>query len=313
MDIGIVAPEEIIKEDRFYWLDTNFTYEVISFRENNMDAYFQVEEADRGGLWIDGNTIKTRGNFHTWYRKTADKRFTLFGNLGLFSTWVLRSIEERKEGITFHACALRKEDRLLIVSGGAGSGKTVFILSALERGWRVFATEFVHLQIKKNVQFYRGALKDAVRVDTFRHHFPHLAEKLGLDLKEETGDKLVVDFSLFKVEEKVLKDPRIVFIFPHVEEKRERIIYRELRDRESILRNLFQNASEKLGKSLLLYGCWAVPGLDTPVLAEKRMERLMKLLEKGKVEKTLVWVSGVKEVSEIVQKMEGGEKDGKSF
>jgi hypothetical protein len=188
----------------------------------------------------------------------------------------------------------------MIIPGGGGSGKTVFILSALKKGWKLFAAEFVHFTAGKKLRFYKGAIRDAVRVDTFRDHFPEMADKLNVDLKEETGSKLVVDFSPFQFEDYVLDDPEIILAFPHVEEKRSKVIHSEVKDRETILRNLFNSASEKLGKSILLYGKFAVPGLDTMTLAQKRMENLETFLTSGNIERSFVWVSGVREVINIV-------------
>jgi len=42
---------------------------------------------------------------------------------------------------------------------------------------------------------FKGLLKDAVRLDTFREFFPEWPARLGVDLKAEAGGKLVVDLS----------------------------------------------------------------------------------------------------------------------
>ncbi len=291
----------LLKREDFYWLDTNFlSVDFIPFTAG-MDSYMEVEDREESPvLEIEGKHLRVKGSFSAWKKEAKDKRYTLFGNLGVLSAWALRTLEEEHDISTFHACALVKDGKLMIISGGAGAGKTVFILSALKKGWKIFSTEFVHFRVKEKVEFFKGALKDAVRVDTFQYHFPEMAEKLGVNLKEETGSKLMVDFSSFRAEEDTLSDPEITLIFPHVEEKRERLIHKEVKDRESLLRTLFNTASEKIGKSMLLYGKWAVPGLDTLFLAEKRLERLEKFLERGKIQKSFLWVSGVKEVIEIV-------------
>ena len=291
----------LLEREKFYWLDTNFlSVDFVPFEEA-MDSYMEIE--DVGGVpcfKIERSRLMVKGDFSKWEKEIKDKRYTLFGNLGIFSSWVLRTLEEEHDISTFHACALVKGERLVIISGGAGAGKTVFILSALKKGWKIFSTEFVHFRVKDKVEFFKGPIRDAVRVDTFRYHFPEMVEDLGINLREETGSKLVVDFSPFQVREYKLIDPEIILIFPHVEEKRERVIRKEIKDREILLRNLFNNASEKMEKSLLLYGKWAIPGLDTFPLAEKRRERLEKFLERGRVKESFLWVSGVKEVMKIV-------------
>jgi hypothetical protein len=110
----------------------------------------------------------------------------------------------------------------------------------------------------------------------------------------------VVDFSPFQYENYTLENPEITLVFPHVEESRKKVICHEVESRETILRNLFNSASEKLGKSILLYGKMALPGLDTVVLSQNRQRNLEKFMKIGKFEKSLLWISGVKEVMDIV-------------
>jgi hypothetical protein len=73
-------------------------------------------------------------------------------------------------------------------------------------------------------------------------------------LKEETASKIVVDFSPFQAENYMIKNPEIILLFQYVEEKRSSIIYEETNNKKLILRNLFNSASEKIGKSVLIYG-----------------------------------------------------------
>ena len=291
----------LLEKDKFYWLDTNFlSFEFIPFNEA-YDSFFEVvDSSESASFEIKGNKISLKGPFNKWDKKTKDKRYTLFGNLGVFSPWALRTLEETHDISTFHACAVVKGKKLMVISGGAGSGKTIFILSALKKGWKILSTEFVHFRVGEKVEFFKGSLRDAVRVDTFQYHFPEMREKLGINLKEEAGSKLVVDFSPFQVDRYKLIDPDIVVIFPHVEEKREIIIHKKIKDRETLLRNLFNTASEKIGKSVLLYGEFALPGLDTLYLAEKRRRRIERFLEIGKIKDSFLWASGVKKVIELM-------------
>lgn len=198
---------------------------------------------------------------------------------------------------------LIKENKLLIISGGSGSGKTVFILSAIRNGWKIFSTEFVHFCVKDTVKFFKRPTRDRIRIDTVKNDFPDMAEKLGLNintLKEETASKIVVDFSPFQAENYMIKNPEIILLFPYVEEKRSSIIYEETNNKKLILRNLFNSASEKIGKSVLIYGRIGLPGLDNIFLAEKRVDNIKNFIKKAKITKSTLAVLGVKDVEQLI-------------
>jgi len=299
--------EKLIKEDRFYWFDTNFLNMKFIEINREKDSFFEMLDQTSGKtLEIKGNTLLLRINFSSFENENYDKRFGTFGNLGIFSTWILRTLEDVHSIYTFHACGLIKENKFLIIPGGSGSGKTVFILSAIRNGWKIFSTEFVHFSVKESIKFFKGPIRDGIRIDTLKDHFPDMAEKLGLNintLKKETASKLVVDFSSFQVENYTIKNPEIILLFPHVEEKRGSIIYEETNNKELLLRNLFNSASEKIGKSVLLYGKIGLPGLDNIFLAEKRVDNIKKFIKKAKITKSALVVLGVKDVEQIIQKI----------
>lgn len=301
--IGITADDETaVSKEKFYWLDTNFlSADFIPF-EGGMDSFVRLENsATAPEMAIERDTLKLKGDFSALYEKAGDKRYTVFGNLGIFSGWVLRTLEEKKGVFTLHSCGLVKDGRLMVVSGGAGSGKTIFMLSALKKGWKIFSTEFLHFKADGKLKFFKGSLKDAVRADSFRGHFPGLAKELKVDLKEEAGSKLVVDFSPFQYGGSELEAPEIILVFPHVEESRSRVIRKKVGEREVLLRNLFENASEKIGKSMLLYGEWPLPGLDEVRLAAERLRNIGEFLGKGRIADSFSWVSGVKDVEEVFE------------
>ena len=294
----------ILEKENFYWFETNFlSVEYIPFRDS-LDSYIEIydEESDFS-LEIEKNILRLRGNFSRLRKNVKDRRYSIFGNLGIFSSWVLRTLEEAHDIHTLHACGLVKESQLLIIPGGAGAGKSVFIFTALSQGWKILSTEFVHFQVKDTVTFFKGALQDAVRVDTFKYHFPEFARKMNIALEEEMGGKLLVDLSPFQCSPDQLNNPEISLVFPHVEEKRDRLIFHEIKEKESILRQLFHSASEKMEKSLLLYGQVAVPGIDNLFLVEKRKVSLEKFMEKGIIKNSFFWVSGIKDIPKIFERL----------
>jgi len=306
--VGISTNNKILmQKDKFYWFDTNFLDTNFVELHREKDSFFEIlDQTDGKALEIDGNTLRLRGNFSSFETEKYDKRFGIFGNLGIFSSWILRTLEDVHNIYTFHACGLTKDSKFLIIPGGGGSGKTVFILSAIRNGWKIFSTEFVHFCVEDTVKFFKGPTRDGIRIDTLKNDFPDIAEKLGLDihtLKEETASKLVVNFSSLQEENYLIKNPEIFLLFPHVEERRSRIIYEEIENKELILRNLFDSASEKIGKSVLLYGRIGLPGLDNTALAGKRVENMRHFMKKAKITKSALAVLGVKDVDQIIQEI----------
>jgi len=290
----------ILEKKSFYWFESNFlSVEYIPFRDG-MDSYIEIiNEEIQPPIEVAENILRLRGNFSRLEKTAKDPRYSIFGNLGIFSSWVLRTLEEAHDIHTLHACGLVKDNQLLIIPGGAGAGKSVFIFTALSRGWKILATEFVHFRVKNSVTFFKGALQDAVRVDTLEYHFPEFAKKMNIHVKEETGGKLLVDLFSFQWDTCRLENPCVFLVFPHVEDKRDRLVCKEVLEKEAVLRRLYHSASEKIEKGLLLYGHMAFPGLDTLKLAEKRKVSLEKFIEKGIIKNSFTCVSGIRDIPKI--------------
>ena len=288
---------QLVDKDKFFWLDTNFySIEKISFKKAKDSLVEIVDVTGNPTMEVEGDLLRLTGPFSQLEEETQDKRFSLFGNLGIFSSWVLKTLEEKHKIVTFHACALVKGDVFLVILGGAGAGKTVFILSGLQKGWQLFSTEFVHFRVKGDVKFYKGPVKDPVRVDTLTDHFPDIIERLGVNIADKVGGKTIVDLSSFQSGEYLCTNPKVVLVIPHVEEKRERVIQKDVDDRDAFLRILFHNASDKVSKSTLLYREFAIPGVDTESLVQKRTENIRNLLRSGVIKQSMKWISGVHDV-----------------
>lgn len=294
----------LLEPRRFFWMDTNFLGVERIPADDAEDSFLEIWDGGTGPVMeIEDRTLILRGGFSRLEETARDLRYSIFGNLGIFSAWVLRTMEQEHAVHTFHACGLVKENTLLIIPGGAGAGKSVFLFAALERGWRLFSTEFIHFRSGTGTVFFKGSLKDAVRLDTFREFFPDWPARLGVDLKAEAGGKLVVDLSGYQTEMDDLEDPEVALVFPHVEEFRPRILCGEMSNREDLRRALFTSATEKLDKSLLLYGRLAVPGLDTLDLAEQRVADIDRLLDGGRIRVALTWVSGVRDTHKVFDQL----------
>ena len=214
----------------------------------------------------------------------SDRRCSLFGNLGLFFRFALALLERRHGIFSFHASAMYIAERneLMLVVGGAGAGKTVFLLEGLRRGYQVFSTEMTHLEFRGgDVVFHKGSLVDNIRQGNFVHDFPDAAERLGLDLPEVENvwaHKLAVDLASVAPDADELVNPRLSLLFPKIESGRETAVVSDVKPGPKMVKLLFDNASEKIGGTALLYDCIPFAGADAPDIAAKRLEGMNRLV-----------------------------------
>lgn len=223
---------------------------------------------------VSGTRALWEGPLSSLGRKASDLRFSLWGNLGFFYRFVHFLLEKKHRIINLHACALYEpaRHRLFVVSGGAGSGKTVYLLSGLERGLSLFSTETVHFRHEgRGLRWFMGSLVDNVRLGTLRRDFPgFLPDAAGGPREDDWGRKIAIDLSRFRSAEATLVDPDVVLLFPRVEEGFGTFVLRPLLDDRQVTQALFLNASEKLSQTTVLYDRIPVPGFDNAALAEER-------------------------------------------
>lgn len=214
----------------------------------------------------------------------SDRRCSLFGNLGLFFRFALAVLERRYGIFSFHASALYlpEQNELMLVVGGAGAGKTVFLLEGLRRGYQVFSTEMTHLEFRgSDVVFHKGSLVDNIRQGNFVYDFPDAAERLGLGLPDVANvwaHKLAVDLAAVAPEADELINPRLSLLFPKIESGRETAVISDVAPGPKMVKLLFDNASEKIGGTGLLYDHIPLPGTDAPDIAAMRLESMNRLV-----------------------------------
>ena len=213
----------------------------------------------------------------------SDRRCTLFGNLGVFFRFALAVLERRHDIFSFHASALYLPERneLMLVVGGAGAGKTVFLLEGLRRGYQVFSTEMTHLEFRGgDVVFHKGSLVDNIRQGSFVYDFPDAAARLGLDLPDVANvwaHKLAVDLAPVAPAADELVNPNLSLLFPKIESGRETAVVSDVKPGPKMVKLLFDNASEKIGGTALLYDRIPMPGIDAPDIAAKRLDAMNRL------------------------------------
>ncbi len=224
-----------------------------------------------------------RGPFMNLTRRASDPRYTLWGNQGFFYRFTLYLLEKNHRIWSFHACALfdHSKNILYIVAGGAGSGKTVYLLNGIEKGLEVFSTETVHFAFQgKRVVWFMGSLADNVRVETLRRHFPRFPPSpISPDPEVPWLGKIALDLHRFRCQEERLIDPETVILLPRVEEGQRHFELTPLKSPSRAVQVLFANISQKLAETVLLYDVLPVPGLDNPELAEARRRAVERLVQ----------------------------------
>jgi hypothetical protein len=236
----------------------------------------------------------------------SDRRYTLFGNLGFLFRYAIHALERYHDTWSFHASAMVDDKGdLWLIPGGAGAGKTVFLLEGLTRGWTIFSTEMTHVRLTGGgYEVYKGSLFDNIRLGTLLYDFPSVVERLGLTLpepspgKEPWGTKIALDLGHVQTPADVLLSPSLRIVSPKVESGRDRAIVGRLDRREPLVKLLFDNATEKHGGTVLLYDRLPLPSLDTPELMVRRLAAMRALVERAAIKSARTTLCGARNCME---------------
>lgn len=251
---------------------------------NNLDGEIEVKDCPQNPCFnFYGKKVLFTGPFLELNQKAEDLRFSLWGNQGFLYRYALYLLEKYHSVYNFHACALfdERRDTIYLIIGGAGSGKTVFLLRGIAKGLKIFSTETLHCRIKKEtVEFYMGSLVDNIRFGTLIYNFPQfLPPQKSLPSAEIWEKKTALDLSSYKSPREKLVNPQNVFIiFPHVEEKRKDYYFNSHKNKDKAILMLFNNLSQKISETFLLYHQLPVTGLDEKEMASKRFRFIQTLV-----------------------------------
>ncbi len=291
--IGIVSnSEKLVTEPRYFegqvmesLLTNIYSIEPIPYTED-LDAYFiaiddpnvspQVKVAER--------VLLATGDFTRYEKECSDHRYSLFGNLGLFFKYLLVTLERYHHIYSFHASSMFSPSRntLLLVVGGPGAGKTVFLLKGLEDDWQIFSTEMTHFQfIDQGYVFYMGSLYDNIRLGNLIYDFPQAKDRLKVeipDVPDPWGHKIAIDMGSIAAQPQYL-NPCVTIVDSRIESGRDTPIVKTITRREKIVKILFDNATEKFGSPFILYDRIPVESLDRPGLMARRLQAMYRFVE----------------------------------
>jgi len=213
---------------------------------------------------------------------SKNKRACIFGNMGLFSKILVRELE-CKGVYSIHSTSFydRKNNRLYIVMGGSGSGKSTVLLKAISLGGiEVFGTELTHFSITGGrTKMHKGSLWQNCRMGNLVFDFPELLPRFGL--QTPAGDPWHTYESVSLMDMQVGEDDfdsvPLVLVMPRIEGERRNASVRPV-PATSVLGALFQNLSDKVSPPTLLWGKYFVPSIDTPERQTARMEAARNFL-----------------------------------
>jgi hypothetical protein len=254
-------------------------------------------------ITLGPDEVVAAGDFSALEAAASDRRYTLFGNLGFLFRYTIFALERYHDTWSFHASAMVDDKGdLWLIPGGAGAGKTVFLLEGLKLGWTIFSTEMTHLRLTEGgYEFYKGSLFDNIRLGTLTFDFPEVIERLGLTLPasgDPWGSKIALDLGHVQTPTDVLLSPSLRIVNPKVESGRERAVVGRIDRREKLAKLLFDNATEKHGGTVLLYDRLPLPSLDTPELMRRRLAAMHALLDRATVKSARTTLCGARNCME---------------
>jgi hypothetical protein len=269
----------------------------------DLDGYLTIVDGSglRPRIVPERDGLSVFGDFSGWEQDPPDRRYTLFGNAGLLSKLIYATLERRHDVLSFHAAVMTDErsDDVYVMIGSAGAGKTVMMLEGvLRRGFRVFATEMAHIQIKPDgLTLHKGSLYDNIRLATLLEDFPEGVEALGLRgvNAERPGDaKLAASFRRVETPRDLIVNPRLHLLFPRIEGERSRAQTATIDDRHSLARALFENASEMIVRPRYYYGQLVFSSPDTPEHTTNRLRLVEAMIDKAKLGQTKTILAGTR-------------------
>lgn len=116
------------------------------------------------------------------------------------------------------------------------------------------------------------------------------------DLEDLWQEKTALDLSSFAVDSDSLENPADVHILlPHIEEGRQGFIQKTVNDPEKSSKFLFDNISQKIVETTILYDRMPVLGLDDKDLAQSRLQVVNKCVKHPSIRQIVSILSNPKD------------------
>lgn len=269
----------------------------------DLDGYLHIIDSPNSPLEVsmNRNVLYVSGDLTGLEKSVSDLRFSVFGNLGLFSRFVMTLGEMKHDEFSYHSSVTydERKNRLILAIGGAAAGKSCCILAGLNRGFKLFSTERAHFQIiDGKVVFYRGSTVDNVWNTNMYYDFPELMTKLNATNipkpEGRFGIRVPVDMTSVICEKEIVIDPEVVLLFPVLQINDTPLNVKELPKDGKLKKLLFDNAGDKIGQTFMFYERLAVPALESSELAQKRLVFIEKFMETARITKALSIITGPK-------------------
>ena len=239
----------------------------------------------------ENGLYRFRGPIRQLETLAGDKRAAIFGNMGIFSKILVRELEMR--GIfSFHSTSfvLPSTDRLVLVLGGSGAGKSTVLLRAVIAGLEIFGTELTHVQFREGgIRFLKGSLWQNCKMGNIVEDFPVLLDTFGIDSVPEGNpwkQYRSIDMRPWSHAADWIDDPRVTILFPRIEQERSRP-ERYTLSPEGIAYALYENLSDKVSPPSLVYKQYFIPSLDSGDDQRRRMEAAQRFTREARID--AVW------------------------
>ncbi len=267
------------KDGKLHSLLSNF-HELVplpSDSEDQVDVRIRIEDKRQNNLTMSNSSRKYHfiGPIKEMEEGTDDKRASIFGNMGIFSKILVRELEQK--GIfSFHSTSFVQPgtNRLYIVLGGSGAGKSTVLLKAVKEGMQVFGTELTHFSIRKRkVIFHKGSLWQNCRMGNLVEDFPSLLNTFSISYTPQGNpwhQYLSVDLKNWQYPEDSIENPEVIILFPRIESDRKNAERYKLK-KETTIYSLYENLSDKVSPPSYVYKKAFIPAIEDKSDQIKRM------------------------------------------
>ena len=217
-------------------------------KDNTTNEKIIINDNDNTSVKIEDGNFIIDTNLSKLVQKNYNYQFSLFGNKGIIQKYILYILERKYNSIVFHGCALKNEqDEIIIGLGGSGSGKSVLINLALQKGWELISTE--QTIIDNDMYIYKSNIFDNVSPlseELINKNLPKAIILSEKRLIEPIGQKIFVDMSSYQMKNDKIKMDlnKLTIINVDFKGKNENIV--NIEDKDYLLRLLQISASDKI-------------------------------------------------------------------